>query len=162
MPTASSALGGARRKSTLRANTPTRFRGLANRGWWRKFKIDRGCSCTLRGHWRRPLRHFVSDGAYDGGAAAAGARRGRRDGVEAAVAQTFRRRYRAREPWGLPREPLAVTRRAQAPRVPRQVPAARQDLRVRERRRPQVDDNDPVDFRTHERKTKTHSEVYNW
>ena len=50
-------------------------------------------------------------------------------------------------------------RRAQAPRVPRQVPAARQDLRVRERRRPQVDDHDPVDFRTHERKTKTHSEV---
>ena len=48
----------------------------------------------------------------------------------------------------------------QAPRVPRQVPAARQDLRVRERRRPQVDDHDPVDFRTHERKTKTHSEVY--
>ena len=46
-------------------------------------------------------------------------------------------------------------RRAQAPRVPRQVPAARQDLRVRERRRPQVDDHDPVDFRTHERKTKT-------
>ncbi|CAH0376049.1 unnamed protein product, partial [Pelagomonas calceolata] len=60
--------------------------------------------------------------------------------------------------WGLarsrgrgPRE----TRRAQAPRVPRQVPAARQDLRVRERRRPQVEDHDPVDFRTHERKTKT-------
>ncbi len=51
-------------------------------------------------------------------------------------------------------------RRAQAPRVPRQVPAARQDLRVRERRRPQVDDHDPVDFRTHERKTKTHSEKY--
>ena len=37
----------------------------------------------------------------------AGARRRRRDGVEAAVVQTFRR-YRAREPWGLPREPLAV------------------------------------------------------
>ncbi len=54
----------------------------------------------------------------------------------------------------------AHTRRAQAPRVPRQVPAARQDLRVRQRRRPQVDDHDPVDFRTHERKTKTHSEVY--
>ena len=60
---------------------------------------------------------------------------GRRDGVEA---------------------PRAVTRRAQAPRVPRQVPAARQDLRVRERRRPQVGPRrDAIDFRTHERKTKT-------
>ena len=99
---------------------------------------------------------------HDGFSATAwggGARRGRHDGVgAAAVAQTFRR-YRAREPWGLPREPLARASRAQAPRVPRQVPAARQDLRVRERRRPQVDDHDPVDFRTHERKTKTHSEV---
>ena len=57
--------------------------------------------------------------------------------------------------------PRAVTRRAQAPRVPRQVPAARQDLRVRERRRPQVGPrSDAIDFRTHERKTKTHSEVY--
>ena len=47
---------------------------------------------------------------YDGFSATAwgaGARRRRRDGVEAAVVQTFRR-YRAREPWGLPREPLAV------------------------------------------------------
>ena len=42
----------------------------------------------------------------------------------------------------------------QAPRVPRQVPAARQDLRVRERRRPQVDDHDPIDFRTHERRLR--------
>ena len=55
--------------------------------------------------------------------------------------------------------PTRNARATQAPRVPRQVPAARQDLRVRERRRPQVDDHDPVDFRTHERKTKTHSEV---
>ena len=48
-------------------------------------------------------------GAPRGRGGGAGARRGRRDGVEAAVAQPFRR-YRAREAWGLPREPLAVTR----------------------------------------------------
>ncbi len=59
--------------------------------------------------------------------------------------------------------PRAVTRRAQAPRVPRQVPAARQDLRVRERRRPQVGPRrDAIDFRTHERKTKTSFRSIYW
>ena len=57
--------------------------------------------------------------------------------------------------------PTRNARATQAPRVPRQVLAARQDLRVRERWRPQVGRRrDAIDFRTHERKTKTHSEVY--
>ena len=131
MPIGFNALGGGAPRSTPRASTPTRSAGSATAGWSRRCKIDRGCSCTSSG--------------FATASAALRLRWLRRRGAWLGLAVAVREKR---------------VRRAQAPRVPRQVPAARQDLRVRERRRPQVEDHDPVDFRTHERKTKTHSEVY--
>ena len=57
-PTASSVLGGARQKSTPRANMVMRSAGSAIPGWWRRCRTGRGCSCTLRGRYRCP-RHFL-------------------------------------------------------------------------------------------------------